>query len=169
MIKNNRENKSPFSNLHHISIVVRDIDETIKFYSSIGIGPFEDYPPLKEYVKIHVPDEVGFQNLKIKVVQIGPLQIQLIQPGEGQSLDRDFLEKRGEGVYHLGFVVDDIDTSEAEIKELDLNVLSSGRREDGSGFSYLDTAERGGVTLLIRQSPPGKKSKPGKGLSRRRT
>jgi len=37
MIKNNKENKSPFSHLHHISIVVRDIDKAIKFYSSIGI------------------------------------------------------------------------------------------------------------------------------------
>ena len=164
-----RDKKSLFSSLHHISITVRNIDEAIKFYTSLGIGPFEDYPPLKEYVKIDVPDEVGFQNLKIKVVQIGPVQIQLIQPGEGKSLYRDFLEEKGEGVYHLGFVVGDIDSSEAEIKKLGLHVLSSGRREDGSGFSYLDTAEKGGVTLLIRQSSPGKGSKPGKGLSRRRT
>ena len=155
MIKNNKENKSPFSHLHHISIVVRDIDKAIKFYSSIGIGPFEDYPPLKEYVKIDVPDEVGFQNLKIKVVQIGPVQIQLIQPGEGKSLYKDFLEKKGEGVYHLGFVVDNVDDSEAELRKLGLKVLSSGRREEGSGFSYLDTSGKGGITLLIRQSPGG--------------
>lgn len=156
MIESNSKKKSPFYSLHHISIAVRNIDEAIKFYTSIGIGPFEDYPPLKEYIKIDVPDEIGFDNLKIKVVQIGPIQIQLIQPGEGKSLYKDFLEKKGEGVYHIGFVVEDIDNSEAELKKLGLNVLSSGRREDGSGFSYLDTAGKGGVTLLIRQSPPGK-------------
>jgi methylmalonyl-CoA/ethylmalonyl-CoA epimerase len=152
MIENNKEIKSPFSHLHHISIVVRDIDKAVKFYSSIGIGPFEDYPPLKEYVKLQVADEVGFHNLRFKVVQIGPIQIQLCQPGEGKSAYRDFLEKKGEGVYHLGFVVDDVDRSEAELKKLGLQVISSGRREDGSGFSYLDTAGKGGVTLLIRQN-----------------
>jgi methylmalonyl-CoA/ethylmalonyl-CoA epimerase len=158
MIESNRNKKSPFSNLHHIAITVRNIDEAIKFYTSIGVGPFEDYPPLKEYVKLDVPDEVGFHNVKIKVVQIGPIQIQLIQPGEGKSLYKDFLEKKGEGVYHLGFVVDHVDDSEAELKKLGLKVLSSGRREDGSGFSYLDTAGKGGVILLIRQSPDGKQN-----------
>jgi hypothetical protein len=107
-------------------------------------------------VKLTVPDKVGFHNVKIKVVQIGPVQIQLIQPGEGKSLYKDFLERRGEGVYHLGFVVDNVDDSEAALKKLGLKILSSGRREEGSGFSYLDTAGKGGVTLLIRQSPGGK-------------
>ncbi len=50
--------KSPFSNLHHISIVVRNIDEAVKFYTSIGIGPFEHYPPLREYAKLNVKDEM---------------------------------------------------------------------------------------------------------------
>ena len=144
--------ESPFSTLHHIAIVVRNIEEAIKFYTSIGIGPFEDYPPMKEYIKLNVPDEVGFHNVKIKLVRIGPIQIQLIQPGEGKSLYKDFLERKGEGVYHLGFVVDNVDDSEAEIKKRGLKVLSSGRREDGSGFSYLDTAEKAGVVLLVRQS-----------------
>lgn len=164
MIKGKRNPKSPFSNLHHVAIVVEDLEKAIQFYTSIGVGPFEDYPPLKEYVKLNVPDEVGFHNVKIKVVQIGPIQIQLIQPGEGKSLYKDFLEKKGEGVYHLGFVVDNVDDSEAELRKLGLKVLSSGRREEGSGFSYLDTAEKGGVTLLIRQSPGGKP----KGIGRKK-
>ena len=163
MIGSNRNLKSPFSKLHHIAIVVSNIEEAIKFYTSIGVGPFEDYPPLKEYIKLDVPDEVGFHNVKIKVVQIGPIQIQLIQPGEGKSLYKDFLEKKGEGVYHLGFVVDDVDDSEAELKKLGLKVLSSGRREDGSGFSYLDTAGKGGVVLLVRQSRDGKRNKTKRG------
>ena len=158
---NAKNPRSPFSKLHHVAIVVRNMDEAIQFYTSIGIGPFEDYPPLKEYVKLNVPDEVGFHNVKIKWVQIGPIQIQLICPGEGKSHYKDFLERKGEGVYHLGFVVDDIEHSESKLKKLGLHVLSSGRRKDGSGFSYLDTAGKGGVTLLIRQSPPGKDNKAG--------
>jgi len=37
-----------------------------------------------------------------------------------------------------------------------LSIMSNGRREDGSGFAYLETEEKGGVTLLIRQSPSQK-------------
>ncbi len=152
MTKGNGKMKSPFSKLHHLSVVVRNMEKAVEFYESIGIGPFEEYPPLKEYIKLNVPDETGFFNLKFKVAQVGDIQIQLCQPGEGKSPYKDFLEKRGEGVYHLGFVVDQVDDSEAELKKLGLKVLSSGRREDRSGFSYMDTAEKAGVTLLIRQS-----------------
>jgi methylmalonyl-CoA/ethylmalonyl-CoA epimerase len=151
---NTQKGKSPFAQLHHISIVVRDIDATVKFYESLGIGPFKSYPPIKEYVKIDVPDKEGFYNLTIQCAQIGPVELQLIQPGAGRSLYKDFLEKKGEGVYHLGFVVEDIEKSDAEVKAMGLDVISSGRRANGSGFSYLDTVDKAGVTLLIRQSPP---------------
>jgi 4-hydroxyphenylpyruvate dioxygenase-like putative hemolysin len=133
------------------------MERAVQFYESIGIGPFEDYPPLKEYIKLKVSDETGFYNLKFKVAQVGDIQIQLCQPGEGKSPYKDFLEKKGEGVYHLGFVVDRVDEAEAELRKLGLNVLSSGRRADGSGFSYMDTAPKAGVTLLVRQSKGEKK------------
>jgi len=145
---------SPFSKLHHISLVVRDIDRAVRFYESIGIGPFVDYPPMHEYVKLQVPDKDAFYQLVIKCAQIGSLQLQLIEPGAGRSLYKDFLEARGEGVYHLGFAVDDLDQAEAQVRSLGLEALSSGRRANGSGFVYLDTAHKAGVTLLVRQSPP---------------
>jgi catechol 2,3-dioxygenase-like lactoylglutathione lyase family enzyme len=154
-MENTDKEISAFSRLHHISIVVRDVDAAVSFYESIGVGPFVDYPPMGEYVKINVPDEDGFYHLKIKCAQIGAIQLQLVQPGQGDSLYKDYLENRGEGVYHLGFAVDDIDRSEAEVQAKGLGVISKGRRENGSGFSYLDTAEKAGVTLLIRQNPPG--------------
>ena len=157
MTKGNGKKTPPFSKLHHLSVVVRNLEKAVKFYESIGIGPFEDYPLLTEYIKLNVPDETGFFNLKFKVAQVGDIQIQLCQPGEGKSPYKDFLEKKGEGVYHLGFVVDQVDDSETELKKLGLKVLSSGRRADGSGFSYLDTAQEAGVTLLIRQSKGEKK------------
>jgi methylmalonyl-CoA/ethylmalonyl-CoA epimerase len=152
---NTKKDKSPFTQLHHISVVVRDIVAAVAFYESIGIGPFRSYPPIKEYVKVDVPDEEGFYNLTIKCAQIGAVELQLIQPGAGQSLYKDFLDKKGEGVYHLGFVVEDIEKSDADVKAMGLDIISSGRRENGSGFSYLNTVDKAGVTLLIRQSPPG--------------
>ena len=148
--------KSPFSELHHVTIVVRDMEKALRHYSSLGIGPFESYPPMREYVKINVPDESAFYNLTIRVARIGPVSLQLVQPHEGKSIYKEFLEKRGEGVFHMGFVVDDIEKEEQKLKETGLKVISSGRRADGSGFAYFDTAEIGGVTLLIRQNPQGK-------------
>ena len=149
-----KSKKDVFSKLHHISIVVKDAEKAQQYYESIGIGPWVDYPPMKEYVNIDVPDENGFYNLKIKCAQIGPIQLQLVQPGQGESLYKDHLEQKGEGVFHIGFEVDDIGATDPVIESMGLGVLSSGRRENGSGFSYLDTAADAGVVLLVRQSPP---------------
>jgi catechol 2,3-dioxygenase-like lactoylglutathione lyase family enzyme len=150
----NQSDAKPFSVLHHLSIVVADIDKATRYYEAIGIGPFAEYPPMSEYVKIEVPDEEGFYNLTIRCTQIGPVQLQLIQPGAGRSLYKEHLEKNGEGVFHLGFAVEDIEAAEQTVRDMGIEVISRGRRDNGSGFAYLGTAAGAGITLLIRQSPP---------------
>jgi len=146
------ENNNPFSKPHHICIVVKDIEKTKSYYESIGIGPWVDYPPLFEYTKLNVIDEKGFFETRFVYTHIGNLQLQLAQPGEGKTIYKDFLETKGEGVFHIGFEVDDIDAVEKQLTEDEMKVLASGRRDDGSGFSYLDTRDNAGVTLLVRQT-----------------
>jgi catechol 2,3-dioxygenase-like lactoylglutathione lyase family enzyme len=143
---------STFGKLHHICIVVEDIEKTKDYYESIGIGPWVEYPPLVEYTKLNVMDEEGFFASRFVYTQFGDLQLQLVQPGEGETIYKEFLETKGEGVFHIGFEVDDIDTAEKQLTDNDLEVLASGRRDDGSGFTYLDTRQRAGVTLLARQT-----------------
>ncbi|MBT8330843.1 MAG: VOC family protein [Deltaproteobacteria bacterium] len=146
-----------FNKPHHITIVVRNIEKAQAFYESIGIGPWQDYGSLKQYTQLNVTDTEGFFNLKFKYIQLGTLQIQLVQPGKGKSVYKDHLEKKGEGVFHIGFEVESIKDAEQKIKESGLKVLQSGRRDDGSGFAYFQTADKAGVTLLVRQSPPSEK------------
>ena len=146
-----RENNA-FNKPHHICIVVKDIEKTKSYYESIGIGPWVDYPPLVEYTKLNVVDEKGFFDTRFVYTHIGSLQLQLAQPGKGRTIYKDFLDTKGEGVFHIGFEVDDIDVVEKQLIDHEMKVLASGRRDDGSGFSYLDTREQAGLTLLVRQT-----------------
>ncbi len=152
------QKKSAFTKPHHICIVVRDIEKTKRYYESIGIGPWVDYPPLVEYTKLNVIDEEGFFNTRFVYTKIGDLQLQLVQPGEGKTIYKEFLEKKGEGVFHIGFEVAEIDPMDKQLTDNGLKILASGRRDDGSGFSYYDTREDAGVTLLIRQTKIESKS-----------
>ena len=43
-----------FQKLHHVCIVVHDIDRTQAYYESVGIGPWVTYPPLTEYEDLQV-------------------------------------------------------------------------------------------------------------------
>lgn len=148
----------PFKTLHHLCIIVKDIDKAVKYYESIGIGPWVDYPPLGEFKELKMPDEDGFRAITFKYVQLGPVQIQLGQPNEGDTPQKRFLEEHGEGVFHVGFVLDDVDAGEAQAKALGLEPYMRGRRKDGTGFTYFDTAKKaGGVNLSIRKSPLAKK------------
>ena len=151
-----RQQSTPFHTLHHLCIVVHDIEKAMAFYERAGIGPWVDYPPLDQFTELKLPDERAFKALKIKVAHIGPIQLQLMEPREGDSPQKHFLKARGEGVFHVGFVVDDVDAAEAEGTARGLEVFMRGRRPNGSGFTYFDVADQaGGVALSIRKSPPG--------------
>jgi catechol 2,3-dioxygenase-like lactoylglutathione lyase family enzyme len=143
-----------FGEFHHICIVVRDIEASQRFYESVGIGPWLDYPPLDEYTELEVPDVAGFRGLIYRYAWVGDVQIQLCQPGEGETRQRRFLDDHGEGVFHVGFEVPDVDAADAEAAQRGVEVLMKGRRPNGSGFTYYDTQDRAGVVLEIRQSPP---------------
>jgi len=145
---------TPFARVHHICIAVRDIDAAIAYYESVGIGPWHDYPPLEEFTRLDVPDPDGFRRLDYRYAWIGDFQLQLVQPGPEPTPQRRFLDEHGEGVFHVGFEVPDADAADTRAAELGIAPLMRGRRDDGSGFTYYDTADRAGVVLEIRQSPP---------------
>lgn len=148
-------NAEVFRQLHHVCIVVRDLEKSIAYYESLGIGPWEDYPPLEIYKdNLDVSDRDGFFKLRYKLVNLDNIQIQLVEPSEGKTPQRIFLDTHGEGVFHLGFTVPDADASEADAAKLGIETLMKGRRPDGSGFTYFDTADKAGVVLETRAITP---------------
>lgn len=144
---------SPFRTLHHICIVVRDIDRAVRYYESIGIGPWQDYPPLTEYTSLDVPDPEAFRALRYKLARLDNVQLQLCQPPEADCAQRRFLDAHGEGVFHLGFE-NRLDAAEREAAAVGLRTMMSGRRGNGTGFIYFDTLDDAAVVLMNRQTSP---------------
>lgn len=136
-----------YNTLHHVCIVVHNIEKSQAYYESIGIGPWEAYPPLAEYEKLDVPNEAGFKSLKYRTCTLPNIQLQLCEPSHDPSPQRKHLDTKGEGVFQLGFEVPDADAAQAASK---LPVLMSGRRDNGTGFTYYDTQQNAGVYLLTR-------------------
>lgn len=143
-----------FNKLHHVCIVVHDIDKARAYYEQVGIGPWQEYPPLVEYRDLQVPSPSAFMKMRYQVCNIANMQFQLCEPPEEDCPQRRFLNEKGEGVFHLGFEVPDCDAGEAEGAAGGLKVKMRGRRANGSGFTYFDTAVEAGVILEIRASPP---------------
>ncbi|CAN7354471.1 VOC family protein [Bosea sp. LjRoot9] len=146
-----------FDKLHHICIVVADIDKAQAWYESIGIAPWQAYPPMADYTDLSVPSRDAFMTLKYRVCNLPNIQLQLCEPSAEPSPQREFLDTKGEGVFHIGFEVPDANAAETEARASGLSLLMRGRRENGSGFTYYDTADAAGVVLLTRATPVANK------------
>ncbi len=136
-----------------VGFVVRDLQKTIKNYEEgFGIGPFVtiEFKPEKSYIKDRKPNI----NLKIGIAQLTPeLSLELIEVVSGEPYHKDFLEKHGEGVQHLGFFTDDYDGVLKRAEKIGVPVLMSAETDvPGMGHvrgAYLDTLEKTGILFEI--------------------
>lgn len=144
-----------------VALVVEDLDATVENYWRLfGIGPWHFYtyeaPLLKRMTYMGEPVEYS---IRIALSYIGGLRIELIQHLWGPTIHRDFIEKRGYGVQHLGLLVDDIQAAMKEAEAAGYRILTDGAGfgRDGDGYyAYLDTEEDIGITLELIQRPVGR-------------
>ncbi len=130
--------------IDQIGIVVRDVDKVIESWSQLlGIDRWNS-------TEMETVDRAGNKaKTKLAFVNIGPLQIELIQSVEGKTFYADFLEKHGEGIHHLGVRVADVDAATENLGKKGVKVLF-GRR---GRFAYMDTGKPGGVIYEMIQRP----------------
>lgn len=133
-------------------MVVHDLDAALAYYARLGIGPWYDYPKGSPYVTFDVPNREASGAMRYKCADLGNVQLQVCEPPKMDCPQRRFLDEHGEGVYHLGFEVPDLDRAEAVVRDAGVGVTASGRRADGSGFAYFDTRDGAGVTLEVRRT-----------------
>lgn len=151
--------------IEQVSLVVRDIDKTMEYYSSVfGIGPFRVINiTLEGALQRGIPIS---SKIKVAFARSGTVQIELIQPLEGENIYTEFLKAKGEGLHHLGFRVDDLDSVLAELAKEGIEPLLYQKLPHlGAAFAYLSSDKVGGVLfeLIERRSPGSKKDEqPGK-------
>jgi len=148
--------KSPFGRVHQIGVIVRDMDQAVRYFEGLGIGPFESAGATAPIVDrtVHGRPAPDVKN-RISTAQMGPVQLELVQPVSGKSVQAEFLEKHGEGINHLAFLVDDLQAEVAKLAARGFTVISSGRTLGGTAFAYLDTDRIGGIVFELIQQPPG--------------
>ena len=102
--------------LNHIGIVVEDIEKTAEFYATtFGLGPFS----IDTYTLENVSYRGKPVNAKMKAAFAfsGDFMIELVEVLEGETPHTEFFSARGDGVQHLAFPVDDMETSLARLAE----------------------------------------------------
>ena len=96
--------------------------------------------------------------VKLAFFKAGQVQIELLEPVGGPSAWRDGLEQNGEGVHHIGFVVNDLDRSIGALKAMGYEPLHSGRYDgDDGSYVYMDSRKALGVIVELLHSDPPRK------------
>jgi len=142
---------------HHTAVVVKDMDKAVEYYQSLGIAIFKpefmlDSSTYTDYkVKGKTPDTID--KTRMRFVQIGSFQLELVQPVEGEPIYKEFLQNEGEGTHHIAFIVDDLEGEMAELVEKGIPVIAKGKMQNGASFAYFDIRKVGNVIIeLIQQA-----------------
>ncbi len=144
--------KDLWSRTYQVGVIVRDIDKAARFYERLGIGPFVEGPSAHALERKIYGKDAPDAEVRGAIAQMGSVEFELLQPVSGDSIQAEFLEKRGEGVIHLCAHTDDLDRDIEDLTELGFRVISSAVLADGGKFAYFDTREVGGLILELFQT-----------------
>jgi catechol 2,3-dioxygenase-like lactoylglutathione lyase family enzyme len=137
--------------IQQLAFVVEDIARGERFFSEkLGVSRF------CRFEDIHVDEAVyrgspGAFHYHLSLGYAGDVAIELIQHLSGNSIYKEFLDAKGEGTHHLGFLVPDHDAAVRDFGENGYPVVQGGRI-GGSRFAYFDTRRDCGLymeTLML--------------------
>src|SRR5579871_5129925 len=111
--------------LNHVGIAVRSIDTQRIYYESQLGAQFESI------------EEVPSQKVRVAFFKVKDVRLELLEPTDPSSPVAAFLEKRGEGLHHIAFTVDDLKSRIAELKESGLRMIDESPR---SGAHHMQIA-----------------------------
>jgi methylmalonyl-CoA/ethylmalonyl-CoA epimerase len=139
--------------LEQVAFVVRDLGAAQKFFSqTMGIPRFyviENFGSRATDKKFR--GRTTDHNFSIAIAYSGNTQIELIQHLSGETCYKEFIERRGEGLQHLGFFLGDREQYGRVLAEFGRNgysVLQSGRFGEAV-YTYFDTENAIGTVMEI--------------------
>ena len=127
----------------HIGVVVKDMDKTIEFLSSIwSLGPWQtmEYSPRQDELLVGKP----FRQ-KVAQAKLGSTILELVQQIEGGGPWPEFLETKGEGLHHIAFSIPNWDEMVARMQKQGAKMVAGGIFE-GKRWGYFAT-EPGGILI----------------------
>jgi len=134
----------------HPGVVVKDLDRAIEYYSSVlGIGPFQK----KDVITTNCRFRGKPCQLTIRLAQakMGDVELELIQADPGDNPFWEFLKTHGEGLHHLAFSVEDIESAIVQLSNKGVEVLIRGETSTEKTFAYLESIPPSGTILQLAQ------------------
>ncbi len=123
------------SHIEHIGIAVNNLEEAISYYEGV-LG-----------LECYAVEEVKDQKVRTAFFRVGETKIELLESTEADGPVGKFIEKRGQGVHHIAFAMEDTDKAlkEAEAGGVQLIDKSSRKGAEGLKIGFLHPKSTFGV------------------------
>lgn len=111
------------SHIEHIGIAVNKLDEAIPYYENV-LG-----------LKCYAVEEVADQKVKTAFFMVGQTKIELLESTDPEGPIGKFIEKKGPGVHHLAFAVDNVNEALAEVAGKGVQLIDKTGRKGAEGLN----------------------------------
>ena len=126
--------------INHVAIVVPELDEALKTWQD-QLGLSLD----------HV-EEVPSQMSKVAFLPLGESEVELVSPTNEESGMAKYLEKRGAGLHHICFEVDNIEEMLEELKQKGVRLIDETPKElEGRKMAFIHPKSANGVLVELYQ------------------
>ena len=111
------------SHIEHLGIAVKSLDESIPYWENV-LG-----------LKCYAIEEVADQKVKTAFFKVGQTKIELLEPTSEDSTIAKFIEKRGEGIHHMAFAIEDgVANALAEVEAKGVRLIDKAPRKGAEGL-----------------------------------
>ncbi len=100
-------------------------------------------------------EEVAEQRVRTAFFPVGPSTLEYLEATDPEGPVGKFLEKKGPGIHHVAFEVDDVDAAVKELLAKGVRMIDKEPRAGAHGcrIAFIHPAETGGVLMELCQSP----------------
>jgi methylmalonyl-CoA/ethylmalonyl-CoA epimerase len=125
--------------IDHLGIAVKSISDSLAFYRDV-LG-----------LELAGTETVGDQGVRVALLPVGEAAIELLEPVSGETPVGRFITKRGEGLHHICYEVDDLASKLDELSSRGVRLLEGYPRRGAEGklVAFLHPASAHGVLVEL--------------------
>ncbi|WIF95652.1 methylmalonyl-CoA epimerase [Caminicella sporogenes] len=125
----------------HIGIAVKNLDETLKFYTE-ALG-----------LELHGTETVEEQKVRVAFLPVGDTEVELLESTSPDGPIAKFIEKKGEGIQHIAFRVENIEEAIEYMKEKGFRMIDEKPRYGAGGakIAFMHPKSSHGVLVELSE------------------
>ena len=132
------------SRVHHVAVVVRDLDAALRFYRDLLGLPLELVLPIES------------DGVRIAFLGVGESKVELVEPTDPATGVARFLDTRGEGFHHVCFEVADLAAELERLAGRGIELIDVAPRRGAEGpVAFIHPRSGHGVLVELIEAPGG--------------